>query len=170
MAFYVALAAFVISNMASLPGGLTAFLAFAFKNEQVTDYTAWETSITQAMYLVDVPLSFFYMVPIAVFAAHRIERWPYLWIGSSLVVLVAVGTLAVAGWAGANSEQFEKGGLWLLSAAGLIVGLAASGVGTLWARRTQDSFVMRKLFAQLSRSDQRDLRDLVKTLPDTRRD
>jgi hypothetical protein len=169
MAFYVALALSLISNVVGLPGLLTAYLTIGFASGgefETTEFTAWEPSIMQAATVVDLPLSFFYMLPIAIFAAHRIERRPFLWISGSFVVLVLLGTLVVATWATANPAGFTSEGLFLLSAAGLVPALAAIGVGTLWARRTHDAFVMRKLFVQLSRSDQRDLIDLVKTLPD----
>ena len=173
MVFYVALAVFVISNVVALLGMLTSVVTIGLASGgefETTDFRVWEPSITLAVVLIDLPVSFFYMLPIAIFAAHRIQRRPFLWISGSLVLVLLLSSLVVAAWADANPAGFTKQGLLLLNAASLIPGLAATGVGTLWARRNQDAFVMRKLFAQLSRSDQSDLIDLVKTLPDARRD
>jgi hypothetical protein len=170
MAFYVAVAIFLVSNLVGLPGMVTTYLTLVLVYGEETNFTGWEPYVNQAVLFIDLPLSFFYMLPIAIFAAHRIQRRPFLWISGSLVAVLLLGSIVVLAWAEATPAGFTKQGLLLLAAASLIPGLAAIGVGTLWARRTQDAFVMKKLFEQMSRSDQRDLIDLVKTLPLARRE
>jgi hypothetical protein len=80
----------------------------------------------------------------------------------------ALSTAVLVVWDGPGTAGFTQTGLIVVSVVSLVAALPAIAIGTIWARRTQDSFAMRKLFAQLDQSDQADLIELVKTLPHAR--
>jgi hypothetical protein len=166
--FYVALAAFLATNLVALPGSITSYLTLVLGGYSVSDLEFWDPHVIQAVMFVDIPLTFVYMVPIAVMATHRLRRHAFVYISTAIVAMVALGTAIALVWDGMTYGAFTETGLIIISAVSLVAALPAIAIGTAWAHRTQDAFAMRKLFAQLDQSDKSDLIELVKTLPRAR--
>lgn len=167
--FYVVLAGFLASNVLALFGATVAFLTIAQEDYSLTQLEErWVPNITRAAVLVDIPLTFVYMLPIAIMAAHRLRRHAFLHISAAVLISIALGTaslLVTDGTDTAEATDVTETEMVTFTVWGLAVALLAVAIGTYWARRTQDVFAMRKLFAQLDRSDQQDLIELIKTLP-----
>jgi hypothetical protein len=167
--FYVVLAGFLASNVLALFGvmvsSMTLFLG-GFSDTQLQD--RWAPHMTQAAIIVDIPLTFVYTLPIAAMAAHRLRRHAFLYISAAVVATTTLATATVLVTDGIDTAGLTRTEVVIVSALGVVAALPAIAIGTFWARRTQDVFAMRKLFAQLDRSDQHDLIELVKTLPRAR--
>jgi hypothetical protein len=175
MAFYSLLAFFILVNLGLLPFllGIGAFL-YLTGLDQEYPLDVWEPYMYSAMYAPALLLVPVVALPIAKSAAHRVRRHAFLWIGGALT-LGWIASEAALRLSDLDLPQPEEGGLsssaaWLLDALGLAVTIIAVSVGCIWARKTQATFVVKKLFRQLSVPDQRDVIDLVKTLPAARLD
>ncbi len=167
MVFYTVLALFLVSNLVAVPLARAVWAFFYIA--PATDFDLYETSlwdpyVAQALLLTSVPLTFFYTLPIAKAAAHRLRHHAFLWVTAALVATTLLGLIIVEIWDAASVGLSRRDNL-LYGAAGLLAGLPAVALGTRWARRTQSAFVMKKLFRQLSPTDKNDVIDLVRTLP-----
>jgi hypothetical protein len=122
-----------------------------------------QTVAAAASPLVVVIISLPVSVILAKYAAHRIRSRPFLWISGAFIVSQvlseAVAYLYVRSVLGQASFSLPSAVIVCL----LLVG--AAGIGTWWARRTHQTYLMSCLFDQLSQTDQRELIDLVQTLP-----
>ena len=166
--FYVALAAFLVPNLIALPSAFAAYSTLLFGGYNIADLESWDPHVIQAVTLLGIPLTFVYMLPIAVVAAHRLRRRAFLYITAAVTAMTVLAGAVVLIWGDTFETGFTTPGLLIISVLSFVLALAAIAIGTAWARRTQDAFVMRKLFAQLTPSDQDELIELVKTLPHAR--
>jgi hypothetical protein len=167
--FYVVLAGFLASNVLALFGVIVSYVTLdlgGFTETQLEE--RWTPHMTQAAIFVDIPLTFVYTLPIAVMAAHRLRRHAFLYISAAILATATLATAPVLVTNSIDTAGLTKTEVVIVSALGLAAALPAIAIGTYWARRTQDVFAMRKLFAQLDRSDQHDLIELIKTLPRAR--
>lgn len=168
MAFYTSIAVFLVTNLVLLPMGFAigSFLGLTGLNQDYP-WEVWEPFVFEATVIPLFGLLPLYMIPIAKAAAHRIRHRALLWIGGSLIATWVVGGAIQELWElSPHVEPVTASRQYLiLNAITLVLGIGGAAIGCAWARRTQSAFVMRKLFRQLSRSDQHDIIELVKTLP-----
>jgi hypothetical protein len=101
------------------------------------------------------------IIPIAIYSTHRVKRFPFLWIAIAILIDQVVN-LAVAALILQTTVTIEDVIAQAVVAVLLIPGAV---IGIFWARRTQLSHIMARLFRRLPQSDQRSLIDLVETLP-----
>lgn len=105
-------------------------------------------------------LSAFLIILIVKDATHQIEKYPLLWIIGALVIdqIIDIASarliLGIAFGAALGSQI-----------AVLILLLPGTIIGWNWGKRTQRVFVLQRLFKHLTPSEQKDLIDLVQTLP-----
>lgn len=125
---------------------------------------ASEGPTIEAAMWVDAILSSFYIFPVAVMAAHRLRRRPFMYISAG----VRRRSWPQSG-SGPSCSASRRGitadAAIAPSALSLLMTLGAVALGTRYARRRQSRLVMGQLFSQLSHTDQQDLIDLVRTLP-----
>jgi len=111
--------------------------------------------------LLSLPAS----VLLAKYAAHHIRDRAVLWIAGGLIVSQLISE--VVPFLVYGSTYFA--GMSIVSMAAIVIVcllLVGSAVlGSWWAKRTHRAYILRRLFKRLSPSDQRDLIDLVQTLP-----
>ena len=116
-----------------------------------------------AVPLLVVGVLAFAVVPIAVYATHRIHRVPLAWVLGA-VLFQQIIDIAV------EASAFGIPLPLAVASQAIVPVLLLPGIlaGYWWGRRTQLSFWMSQLFTQLSSTDQRDLIALVETLPGVR--
>lgn len=173
MAFYTALALFLAVNLGLLPFvfGMGGFL-FLTGLEQDYPLEVWEPYIYSSMYIPMIALLPFLVIPIAKSIAHRVRTRPMLWIGGAITVSWVVGGAIreLSDLPRAEDGGFSSTWAWGLDIFGWVLAIGAAAVGCIWARRTQSTFVMRKLYRQLSTTDKHEIVELIKTLPMARSD
>ena len=106
----------------------------------------------------------FMIIPIAKYAAHRIRKFPFLWIAGAIAVTEII-TLAVP----YILMHYAVTPITILDQAvfGLFL-LPGAAIGCLWARKTQVAYGMSRLFSHLPRSDQEAIIDLMQLPPQPR--
>lgn len=113
-------------------------------------------------------LTFLYSLPLIVllakYTAHHIRNRAALWISGGFIVSQLMSeALPFLLFGSAYSAEPLVLMVGVAIACLLLVGSAA--LGSWWARRTHQAYIMSRLFKRLSPSDRRDLIDLVQTLP-----
>ena len=101
------------------------------------------------------------IIPIAKYAAHRIRKFPFLWITGAIAVSELI-TLAVPSIL--FQLQVTPTTILYQTVAGLLQ-LPGAALGCLWAKKTQMAYGMSRLFSQLPRSDQEAIIDLMQMPP-----
>jgi hypothetical protein len=127
-------------------------------------------SMTSVVFSVAPPFILFVSLPISVllakYAAHHIQSRAVLWISAGFIVSQLISQVVPI-------LVYGRTFLSTLSIVGMVVDtvgiclllVASAALGSWWARRTHRAYIMRRLFKRLSPSEQRDLIDLVQTLP-----
>jgi hypothetical protein len=169
VAFYALLALFLASNLVALPLVLSGYVVLyaVVPTDTIELYPSrhWDEPVGAAALITGIPLTFFYVLPIAKAAAHRIRTHAFPWVFAAVMGITLASALALVFWEEARAGMTTPEQVAVLGA-DFVFALAATIVGVWWAKRTQSEYAIRKLFKQLSKSDQIDLLDLVSTLPE----
>ncbi len=112
--------------------------------------------------LICLPISVF----LAKYAAHHIHSRAVLWISGGFIISQLMSQalpflLYGSAYSAGLSISMTVVGIVIVCL--LLAGSAA--LGSWWARRTHQAYILSRLFKRLSPSDRRDLIDLVQTLP-----
>jgi hypothetical protein len=163
--FYMGLALFVAANLLAIPSSIAAVATVDLVVPESTQALyvegIYDDEITQAVMIGSVPLSFVYTIPISRLAAYRIRSYSLVWLIAGVILLHAAGLAASP-----LIDVPDPDVVWTLTVVDLLLTLPAVVLGWTWARRTRNAFLMSKLYKQLSRTEQVDLIDLVRSLRD----
>lgn len=103
-----------------------------------------------------------FTIAISKYSAHRIERHKAKWIIGTLA-LVNIPIIAVGLFVAPTELRDMNAITFTLGNFGLHV--IAAVVGIVWARKTQDEFLVRDNFRRLAKSDRKRFLDLLRTSP-----
>lgn len=107
------------------------------------------------------------IIPVSVRLYHRLHK-DYFWVKPCIVVLTFLGMTIEVSMITGDFPAFTPGsviGLALLMALTFLALLPGMYVGQYIARKTQSAFTIAQLFKQLAPNDQKELIELVDSLP-----
>lgn len=99
----------------------------------------------------------FMMIPIAKYAAHRIQTFSFAWVTGAIAVDVAINVIV------AHMVSQRPVALLLPNQAAFTLAfLPGAAIGCLWAKKAQRAYSMSRLFGYLSKPDQEAIIELAR--------
>jgi hypothetical protein len=138
--------------------GTAAVLRARFSPELVLEVS---NLIETKVILVALPLFFVAGLPLGKYAAHRLRK-PMRWFFGAVILalLMGLGVDAVSFWA--REVPFELGPRLVAHGLTSLTILLSFWLGHRWARKTQDAFLMGRLFQKVSGEDRAAVLDLLR--------